>query len=168
MPVRKISSNASWKKEYEMQKPSLKWILIFNLVLDLPMAIVMSVSAALLAGAPFGALFTPNLLANIAIGFCLAFLLNVLVPGQKVQASFARLFKLDPQSLAGTLVGSLPVCLIFTIGVGLPLSIFNVRKFPDFLFAFFATFVPLYIILYIVAFIFTPLAMKASNAACGK
>ncbi|MBQ9614112.1 MAG: hypothetical protein IJV14_16330 [Lachnospiraceae bacterium] len=151
-----------------MQKPSLKWIILFNLVLDLPMAIVMSVSAALLAGAPVQAIFTPNLLANIAIGFCLAFLLNILIPGQKIQAGFARLFKLDPQSLAGNLVGSLPVCLIFTIGVGLPLSIFNVRKAPDFIFAFFATFIPLYIILYIVAFIFTPLAAKAANAACSK
>ena len=151
-----------------MQKPSLKWIIIFNIVLDLPMAIVMSVSAALLAGAPVSGLVTPNLFANIAIGFCLAFLINVLLPIMKIQAGFAEKFKLDPHSLAGSLVGSLPVCLIFTVGVGLPLTIYNVRQFPAFLFAFLATFIPLYIILYIVAFIFTPIAMKAANAACAK
>ena len=149
-----------------MQKPSWKWIVIFNIVLDLPMAIVMSVSAALLSGAPLQALITPNLFINIVIGFFLAFLINVIFPIQKIQAGFAGLFKLDPHSLPGTIVGSLPVCLIFTVGVGLPLTIYNVRQFPAFIFAFLATFLPLYVILYIVAFIFTPLAMKAANAAC--
>lgn len=144
-----------------MQKPSAKWIIIFNVVLDLPMAIVMSISAALLSHQP---VFTPNLIANILIGFCLAFLINVILPIMKIQEGFAKLFKLDPHSLPGTLVGSLPVCLIFTVGIGLPLTLYNVRQAPAFLFAFLGTFVPLYIILYIVAFIMTPVAMKVASA----
>ena len=35
-----------------MQKPSAKWIIIFNVVLCVPMAIIMSISAALLAHQP--------------------------------------------------------------------------------------------------------------------
>lgn len=155
-----------------MQKPSAKWIIIFNLVLDLPMAIVMSISAALLSGAPFNTIWTPNLLVNILIGFCLAFLINIILPIQKIQAGFASLFKLDPNSLAGNLVGSLPVCLIFTVGIGLPLTWWNLRGVPaevrpPVFGAFMSTFLPLYIILYIVAFIMTPIAMKAANKACG-
>jgi len=150
-----------------MQKPSAKWIVIFNVVLDLPMAAIMSVSAALLSGQPL--VLFPNILSNIVIGFCLAFLINVIVPVMAVQAGFAKLFGLDPQSLPGTLVGSLPVCLIFTIGIGAPLSLFNLamaHQLGAFWGAFFGTFIPLYIILYIVALIMTPIAMKAADAAC--
>ena len=146
-----------------MQKPSAKWIIIFNLVLDLPMAIVMSISANLLNHQPA---IGPNTPMNVPIGFCLAFLINAILPIQKIQEGFAGLFKLDPHSLPGVLVGSIPVCLIFTVGVGLPLSWWNVRMAPAFLFAFLDTFIPLYIILYIVAFIMTPIAMKAANNAC--
>ena len=61
-----------------MQKPSAKWVIIFNIVLDLPMAIVMSISAALLSHQPL--VLIPNLLSNIIIGFILAFLINVILP----------------------------------------------------------------------------------------
>ncbi len=146
-----------------MQKPSAKWIIIFNVVLCVPMAIIMSISAALLAHQP---LVFSKLLPNMLIAFCLAVLINIILPIPKIQDGFAKLFKLDPQSLPGVLVGSIPVCLIFTVGVGLPLSWWNVRMAPAFLFAFLDTFIPLYIILYIVAFVMTPIAMKAANNAC--
>lgn len=157
------------KGKLKMQKPSAKWILIFNLVLDLPMAIVMSISANLLNHQQA---FGPNLPVNILIGFCLAFLINVILPINKIQEGFAKLFKLDPHSLPGNLVGSLPVCLIFTVGIGLPLTWWNLRGVPaevrpPVFGAFMSTFLPLFLILYVVAFIMTPIAMKAANAACG-
>ena len=149
-----------------MKKPSAKWVIIFNVILDLPMAIIMSVSAALLAHQPL--VFIPNLLSNICIGFILAFLINVIVPIPMIQAGFAKLFNLDPQSLPGTLVGSLPVCLIFTVGIGAPLTIFNLAmggqlSLGSFLGAFGGTFIPLYIILYIVALIMMPIAVSCAN-----
>ena len=150
-----------------MQKPSAKWVIIFNIVLDLPMAIVMSISAALLSHQPL--VLVPNLLSNIAIGFVLAFLINVILPIPLISAKFAGLFGIKPHTLGESLVGGLPVCLIFTVGIGLPLTVFNLAMahqlnmvWP----AFFGTFIPLYIILYIVAFIMTPIAAKAANAAC--
>ena len=151
-----------------MQKPSAKWIIIFNLVLDLPMAIVMSISANLLNHQPA---IGPNTPINVLIGFCLAFLINAILPIQKIQEGFAGLFKRDPHSLAGNLVGSIPVCLIFTVGIGLPLTWWNLRGVPaefrpPVFGAFMSTFVPLFIILYIVAFIMTPIAMKVATNAC--
>ena len=150
-----------------MQKPSAKWVIIFNIVLDLPMAIVMSISAALLSHQPL--VLVPNLLSNIAIGFVLAFLINVILPIPLISAKFAGLFGIKPHTLGESLVGGLPVCLIFTVGIGLPLTVFNLAMahqlnmvWP----AFFGTFIPLYIILYIVAFIMTPIAAKAATAAC--
>ncbi len=151
-----------------MKKPSAKWVIIFNLVLDLPMAIVMSISAALLSGQKL--VLVPNLLSNIVIGFLLAFLINVILPIPLIQMGFAKLFKLDPHSLPGTLVGSLPVCLIFTVGIGAPLTLFNLsmaHQLNMFWPAFLGTFLPLYVILYIVALIMTPIAMKAANSIAG-
>jgi hypothetical protein len=160
-----------------MQKPSWKWVLVFNLVLDLPMAIVMSISATLLNKAPL--VFFPNLLSNIIIGFVLAFLINVILPIPLISAGFAGLFKIKPHTIGESLVGGLPVCLIFTFGIGLPLSIFNIfvasKNVPGMTFSFgavwgsfIATFIPLYIILYIVAFIMTPIAATCATNACKK
>ena len=111
----------------------------------------------------------PNLLSNIIIGFILAFLINVILPIPLISAKFAGLFGIKPHTLGESLVGGLPVCLIFTVGIGLPLTIFNLAMahqlnmvWP----AFFGTFIPLYIILYIVAFIMTPIAAKAATSAC--
>ena len=160
-----------------MQKPSFKWVLIFNIILDLPMAIIMSISATLLNKAPL--VFFPNLLSNIIIGFVLAFLINVILPIALISAGFARLFRIKPHTIAESLVGGLPVCLIFTVGIGLPLSAFNLfvasKNVPDMTFSFgavwgsfIATFIPLYIILYIVAFIMTPIAATCATNACKK
>lgn len=152
-----------------MQKPSLKWIIIFNVVLDLPMAIVMSVSAALLAGQPL--VLVPNLLSNILIGFALAFLINVILPIPMISSGFAGLFKIKPHTIAESLVGGIPVCLIFTIGIGAPLTLFNLSMAGQvnmFWKAFLGTFIPLYLILYVVAFIMTPIAATVATNACKK
>ena len=106
-----------------MQKPSAKWVIIFNIVLDLPMAIIMAVSAALLSHQPL--VLVPNLLSNIVIAFCLAFLINVILPIPLISAKFAGLFGIKPHTLGESLVGGIPVCLIFNVGIGLPLTIFN-------------------------------------------
>ena len=155
------------RRDIYMQKPSAKWVIIFNIVLDLPMAIIMAVSAALLSHQPL--VLVPNLLSNIVIAFCLAFLINVILPIPLISAKFAGLFGIKPHTLGESLVGGIPVCLIFNVGIGLPLTIFKLAMAHQLKMlwpAFFGTFIPLYIILYIVAFIMTPIAAKAANAAC--
>lgn len=145
-----------------MEKPGIKFIAVFNLVLNLPMAIAMSIAAPIFAKQP---VFTFNLLINILIGFVLACVINLVIPIQKISMGFAKLFKADPESFVGRLLGNFPVCLIFVLIIGLVLTAYNVKAFPAFLFAFLGTFIPLYIICFIVAMIFLPLATMAGMAA---
>lgn len=145
-----------------MQKPSVKFIVVFNLVQNIPMAIAMSVTAPLLVHQP---VFTLNLLVNILIGFVLATLINLLIPIPKIAMGFPALFKINPEGIAGRIVGNIPVCFIFNFIIGLVLNLYNVRAVPDFLFAFLGTFIPMYLVLFVVALIFVPIATKAAMAA---
>lgn len=145
-----------------MGKPSVKFLVVFNLVQNIPMAVAMSIAAPLLAGQP---VFNLNLLINILIGFVVATLINLLLPIQKIAMGFPKLFKVDPEKIGGRLLGNIPVCLIFTVIVGLVMNLYNVRAVPAFLFAFLGTFIPMYLILFVVALIFVPIATKAAMAA---
>ena len=158
-----------------MQKPSFKWFLIFNLILDLAMSVVMSITAPLLNKAPL--VLFPDLVLNIVIGFVLAFLINLIVPIPKVSTGFAGLFGIRPHTLAENLVGGIPVCLIFTAGISFPMTAFNLflasRKTPELTFSFqvvsgsfLRTFLPLFGIMYVVSFIMIPVAATCANKAC--
>ena len=48
------------------------------------------------------------------------------------------------------------------------MNLYNVRKVPDFLFAFIGTFLPMYLVCFVVALIFMPIAVKAATAADGR
>lgn len=160
-----------------MQKPSWKWILIFNLILDLPLAIITAVSITLLNRKPF--VFYPDLLINIGIAFVIAFLLNVILPVPLITTGFAGIFRIKPHTIAESLVGTIPVCLILTFAIGLSLSAFNLfmasKNAPDMVFDFQAVWgsftgilLPLCIIVYIVTFIMTPIGATIATNACRK
>lgn len=140
-------------------KPSLKAIVTINLINNIPMALVMSISAAALAGQP---ILTPNMAINIGIAFILACIIAVSFPLQKISGGFAKLFKLDPERFAGRFVGNLPVCLLFVLIIGLLLTLYNVRMVPVFLFAFLDTFLPLYWICFAISMVTNPIAMKVA------
>lgn len=145
-----------------MKKPSVKFLVVFNLVQNIPMAVAMSITAPLLMNMP---VFTPNLLMNILIGFILATIINLLLPIQKIAMGFPRLMHIKSDGFLAHLVGNIPVCLIFVVIVGLVLNLYNVRAVPDFLFAFLGTFIPMYLVLFVIAMIFVPIATKAAMAA---
>lgn len=144
-----------------MPKPSPKFLIVFNVVANLPMAIAMSVTAPILMGQE---IFNVHTLLMILLGFVLATLINVIIPVQKVNDAFAGIFKLNKDSIAAKFVGNIPVCLIFVVIIGLIITAINVRVFPAIIFAFLGTFIPLYIVCYIVSMIFVPLALKAAMA----
>jgi len=73
---------------------------------------------------------------------------------------FPALFRLDPQSFAGRIIGTLLLAAIFVLIIGLLLNVYNVRQFPAFIFAFLDTFVPLWLICSAVALITNPAADK--------
>ncbi|WP_270301051.1 hypothetical protein [Terrisporobacter petrolearius] len=106
------------------EKPSFKQITIINLVNNIPMALIMSTVAPIIA------------------------------------KKFPTLFKLDPNKFAGRVVGNIPIAFIFVVIIGLVLTYYNVRLVPVFIFAFIATFIPLYLICFVVSMITNPIAMK--------
>lgn len=106
------------------EKPSFKQIAIINLVNNIPMALIMSTVAPIIA------------------------------------KKFPTLFKLDPNKFAGRVVGNIPIAFIFVVIIGLVLTYYNVRLVPVFIFAFIATFIPLYLICFVVSMITNPIAMK--------
>lgn len=144
------------------KKPSIRSIVIINLVNNIPMAIVMSLTAPLLMGIPL--VFT-NVMTNIIIAFILACIINLVIPIPPIATGFPKLFKLKPQSVGGRIIGNVPVCLIFVLIIGLLLNLYNVRQVPAFIFAFLGTFAPLYIVCFIVSMITTPIAMKLAFGA---
>lgn len=109
------------------EKPSFKQIAIINLVNNIPMALIMSTVAPLIA------------------------------------KKFPTLFKLDPNKFAGRVVGNIPIAFIFVVIIGLVLTYYNVRLVPVFIFAFIATFIPLYLICFVVSMITNPIAMKLAG-----
>ncbi|QOV19377.1 hypothetical protein INP51_15825 [Blautia liquoris] len=139
------------------QKPSLKSVVVLNLVNNIPMAIVMSVTAPLVMGIP---MVFSNIMENIVIAFLLACIVNLAVPIPLIAEKFSKLFKQPPESFAGRLLGNIPVCLIFVVIIGLILNAYNVRQFPGFIFAFFGTFIPMYLVCFVISMFTNPFAMK--------
>ena len=139
-----------------MKKPGFIEFAIINLVNNIPMAIVMSTAAPLLAGQ---GIHLPTVALNVVLAFILACVINVVLPIPAIAFGFPKAFKVDPQSLPGRIIGNIPVCLIFVVIIGLILTWFNIRLVPVFIFAFLATFPPLYLICFVISMITNPIAM---------
>lgn len=142
------------------QKPSFKQIAILNLVNNIPMAIIMSTASPLIAGQPIE---IKNWTMNVIIAFVIACIINAVLPIPKIVKKTANIFKADENSFKGALLGNIPVAFIFVVIIGLILTYYNVRMVPVFIFAFLQTFLPLYVICFIVAMITNPVAMKLSG-----
>ncbi len=142
------------------QKPSFKQIATINVINNVPMAIVMSTAAPLLSNMPID---FKNWMMNVIIAFFIACILNLVVPVPLIANKFPTLFNLKPNRLPGRIVGNIPVAFIFVVVIGLVLTYYNVRLVPVFIFAFLSTFVPLYIICFIISMITNPIAMKLAN-----
>lgn len=154
-----------------MGKPSLKFFVVFNLVMNIPLATAMSVGGMILSGNANN-LLTPALLINILIGFVLACIVNAVFPIPLIAMNFPRLFKCNPEGIVGRILGNVPVVFIFVVIIGLAMNFVNVQLFakvpaPAFLFAFLGTFIPMYILCFIIAMIFIPIAQNAAAKAEG-
>ncbi|MBR1623078.1 MAG: hypothetical protein IJ675_04140 [Pseudobutyrivibrio sp.] len=155
-----------------MGKPSLKFFIVFNLVMNIPLATAMSIGGMIFSGKA-DQLLTPGLLVNILIGFVLACIVNAVFPIPLIAMGFPKLFKIDPESIPGRILGNVPVVVIFVVIIGLAMNFVNVQLFagapaPAFLFAFLGTFIPMYILCFVVAMIFIPIAQGAAAKADAK
>lgn len=142
------------------EKPSFKQIAVINLVNNIPMAIIMSTVAPLIDGKPIE---LNNWIMNVLIAFIIACVINVVVPVPLIAKKFPALFKLESDKFAGRVVGNIPVAFIFVVIIGLVLTYYNVRLVPVFIFVFATTFIPLYLICFVVSMITNPIAMKLAG-----
>ena len=150
-----------------MEKPSLKFFIVFNLVMNIPLATAMSIGGMLFSGNA-DKLLTPALLLNILLGFVFACIVNAALPIPLIAISFPKLFKIEPESVPGRILGNVPVVFIFVIIIGLVMNFANVQvfggaPFPAFIFAFLGTFIPMYVLCFVVAMIFIPIAQGAAG-----
>ena len=138
---------------------------IFNLIMNIPIALAMPISAQLLT---IGKLVPIGIVTNFIISFILSFTLGMTLPVDKWGANFAMKMGAKPGTLKfGLLVNAL-VTLIYVIANSLVLTFFNVvivqkAPFGAFVGGFLATFIPLYIIGYIVSFLWNKPAEKITE-----
>ncbi len=153
-----------------MGKPSLKFFVVFNLVMNIPLSTAMSIGGMVFSGNADKMLTTPSLPINILVGFIVACIVNALIPIPLIAMGFPKLFKVDPESVPGRILGNIPIVFIFVVIIGLIMNFLNVQifagaPFPAFLFAFLGTFIPMYVLCFIVAMIFIPIAQGAAFKA---
>ncbi|OON85149.1 hypothetical protein BXO88_13875 [Oribacterium sp. C9] len=153
-----------------MEKPSLKFFIVFNLVMNIPLATAMSVGGMIFSGNS-DKLLTPALFVNILLGFVFACIVNAVVPIPLIAMNSPKLFRVNAESVPGRVLGNVPVVLIFVIIIGLIMNFANVQifagaPFPAFLFAFLGTFIPMYILCFVIAMIFIPIAQGAAGKVC--
>lgn len=134
-------------------------MVIQNTIQNLPLAIGLSVTAAATGG---NLSLSLHLLSNVALGFVLACLLSIILPVQRMSAAVAGWFHQDPNSLAGRAISNVPMSFLFTAIIGLVMSFYNVPVFPTFIFALISSFIPLFIVCYIIAFIVNPISVKVA------
>ncbi|MFD1672000.1 hypothetical protein ACFQ5M_07830 [Agrilactobacillus yilanensis] len=138
-------------------KLSRKQILTINLVNNIPLAVVISTVAPLVAHIKTSPV---NWLTNVLLAFVFACLISLTIPIPRIAFKIPSLFHVNPKNIAGRLIANIPINFIYVVIIGLVLNFYNVRAVPDFLFAFIGTFLPLYVIAYIVSLITNIIAEK--------
>ncbi|MFD0898270.1 hypothetical protein [Loigolactobacillus binensis] len=130
-------------------KPSRKQILIINLVNNIPLAVVISTVAPVIANMKLDLV---NWLTNVFLAFLFACLVSFVFPIQKIAVQLPRHLHIqNPKGGLGRLVANVPLSFLYVFVIGFVLNLYNVRAFPDFLFAFIGTFLPIYVVTYILS-----------------
>lgn len=148
---------------------SFKYRAVNALIMNIPIALSISLTAQLLA------IHTviPKLLGiNFLIAYVISFIIGVTVPAVKWGISFALACKTKPDTLPFGLCINVIVNLVYVVINCLILSYFNIcilEKAP--IIAYFigmvTTFIPIYIVGYIVSFLWNRPAEKIAKSICG-
>jgi hypothetical protein len=140
-------------------KINVKRWMIMNTVINLPVSIMISVTASLLHGG-----INITTLWFAVLGYLLACIVNIIIPIHRVNIGFAKYFKANPDSLIEKLLGNIAGTFIVTTIVVLIMVIISVGfVFPNFIFAFLNIFPALYLVAYIVSFVMAPIAIKIAK-----
>ncbi|MFA9463055.1 MAG: hypothetical protein ACERKN_02075 [Velocimicrobium sp.] len=138
--------------------------LLYVLIINIPVAIAIALTAQLLA---IGKIIVSLFIINLLIAYGIAFLIGMLIPVEPIGVGFAKLFKVKEGVVFGLLV-NLPINFIYVTLISLIMTCFNVvilEKLPigAFVGGFLGTYPVLYIVGYIVSFIANRPAMKTAQ-----
>ena len=159
-----------------MKPMSTKCKVLNTLIMNIPIALAISLAAQLLAIAAGEAPgFSGKLLAmNICLAYVISFLVGMLLPAVPWGVGFARKCGAKPGSLPFGLLVNVIVNLVYVLVNCLILTWFNVcflnhaPFFPVYFIQVAKMFIPIYIVGYIVSFLWNQPADKIARRICGE
>ncbi|MBR2781973.1 MAG: hypothetical protein IKE00_01385 [Oscillospiraceae bacterium] len=150
-----------------MHKPSLKMILTQNLVFNLPVCLIMTLTAVLASGAGFN----PGVILQFIIGLVVIEILGLLIPAQKIATAIGRKCfpGRSPMQLPQFMLPAAVLTILFTVPMTLIMTFFGM-KMGGAPMAFYWSSVlrslPLMLLAaYVSVLIFLPLSLKVSGIA---
>lgn len=145
---------------------SFKWRAVNALIMNIPVAAAISISAQFLAIHTF---ILPLFCINFAIAYALSFIVGVTVPAVKWGFGFAMACKAKPDTLKFGLCINAVVNLVYVVANEIVLTFFNVvilnhAPVIAVVFGILETFIPIYIIGFIVSFLWNQPSEKITNS----
>lgn len=148
---------------------TFKYRAVNALIINIPIALSICITAQLLATHTIVPML---LLINFVIAYAVSFIVGVCVPAVPWGLAFATKCKAKPDSLPFGLLVNAIVNLVYVVANSLVLSYFNIcimgkAPFIAYLIGMAATFVPIYIVGYIVSFLVNRPAEKLTKKILG-
>ena len=145
--------------------PSKKMILTQNLVFNVPVCVIMTLTAALASGAGLN----PGTIIQFFIGFVVIEILGFVIPVQKIaMGSGARFFPgKNPMAMPQFMLPAAVLTVLFTVPMTLIMTFVGLKMggvpMSTYWFAFLGSLPKMLLAAYISVLIFLPLSMKVSG-----
>ena len=144
---------------------STKWRVVNTLLMNIPIAAAIAVAAQFLAIHTF---ILPLFCINFAVAYVLSFVVGMCVPAVKWGIGFAMACKAEPNTLKFGLCMNAIVNFVYVLANEIVLSYFNIvvlnhAPMIAVLFGILETFIPIYIVGYIVSFLWNQTCEKITN-----
>lgn len=144
---------------------STKWRVVNTLLMNIPIAAAIAVAAQFLAIHTF---ILPLFCINFAMAYVLSFVVGMCVPAVKWGIGFAMACKAEPNTLKFGLCVNAIVNFVYVVANEIVLSYFNIvvlnhAPMIAVLFGILETFIPIYIVGYIVSFLWNQPCEKITN-----
>lgn len=145
---------------------STKWRVVNTLLMNIPNAATIAVAAQFLAIHTF---ILPLFCINFAMAYVLSFVVGMCVPAVKWGIGFAMACKAEPNTLKFGLCMNAIVNFVYVLANEIVLSYFNIvvlnhAPMIAVLFGILETFIPIYIVGYIVSFLWNQPCEKITNS----
>lgn len=149
---------------------STKCKAIYTLIMNIPIALAIALTAQLLAT---HTVVLSLLLLNFALAYVISFVVGMLIPVVKWGMGFAGLCKTKPGSLPFGLCINVVVNFVYVLVNSILLTYFNViilghAPIIAFVMGLLTTFIPIYIVGYVVSFLWNRPAENIARNICNE